>query len=132
MAMATPGRLVTPADDSAARRAATSPGGMIAADGTPEAILAQPADAFVESFVGSDRALKRLALVSARDAMEAAAELPHAHAIAPGASLRDALALMFQADVDALAVADGGGTLLGIVTVAGIRRHALALHGPRH
>ena len=33
---------------------------------TPEAILARPADAFVESFVGTDRALKRLALIRAR------------------------------------------------------------------
>ncbi len=33
---------------------------------TPEAILAQPADAFVDEFVGSDRALKRLALSQAR------------------------------------------------------------------
>ena len=30
---------------------------------TPEAILAAPADAFVEAFVGADRALKRLALI---------------------------------------------------------------------
>ena len=34
--------------------------------GTPETILAQPADAFVEAFVGTDRALKRLALITAR------------------------------------------------------------------
>ena len=33
---------------------------------TPEAILARPADAFVESFVGTDRALKRLALIRRR------------------------------------------------------------------
>ena len=37
---------------------------------TPEAILAQPADAFVEAFVGTDRALKRLALIRADTAME--------------------------------------------------------------
>ena len=39
---------------------------------TPEAILAAPADAFVESFVGTDRALKRLSLIDARSAMEPA------------------------------------------------------------
>ena len=33
---------------------------------TPEAILARPADAFVEAFVGTDRALKRLALSRSR------------------------------------------------------------------
>ena len=36
---------------------------------TPEAILAAPADAFVEAFVGADRALKRLALIPASAAI---------------------------------------------------------------
>ena len=39
---------------------------------TPEAILAAPADAFVEAFVGADRALKRLALIPASAAIDAA------------------------------------------------------------
>ena len=37
---------------------------------TPEAILAHPADEFVASFVGTDRALKRLALIRADAALE--------------------------------------------------------------
>ncbi|TMH64361.1 MAG: ATP-binding cassette domain-containing protein, partial [Betaproteobacteria bacterium] len=36
---------------------------------TPEAILARPMDAFVDEFVGSDRALKRLALIPAAEVM---------------------------------------------------------------
>ena len=60
---------------------------------TPEAILARPADRFVESFVGSDRALKRLALVRAEEALEAQVPLAHAHAIGADVSLRDALAM---------------------------------------
>ena len=36
---------------------------------TPDSILARPADAFVADFVGSDRTLKRLRLVSVADAM---------------------------------------------------------------
>jgi osmoprotectant transport system ATP-binding protein len=92
--------------------------------GTPEAILAQPADAFVSSFVGSDRALKRLALVRAEEALEAGAAPAHGHAIAADVSLRDALAAMFATGVDALAVVRDG-TTVGILTVAAIRRHAV-------
>lgn len=92
---------------------------------TPEGILASPADAFVESFVGSDRALKRLALVRAEDALEPWVALPHAHAIGAQASLRDALAAMFAAGVDAIAVMRDGSPA-GVLTVAAIRRHALA------
>jgi osmoprotectant transport system ATP-binding protein len=92
---------------------------------TPEAILARPADGFVESFVGSDRALKRLALVRAHEVLEPGVSLPHGHAIGAEMSLRDALAAMFAAGVDALTVVRDG-VPVGIVTVAAIRRHALA------
>jgi osmoprotectant transport system ATP-binding protein len=91
---------------------------------TPEAILAQPADRFVESFVGSDRALKRLALLRASDALEAQVPLAHGHVIGADVSLRDTLAAMFAAGVDSLSVVRDG-TAIGIVTVAGIRRHAV-------
>ncbi|MDE3831792.1 betaine/proline/choline family ABC transporter ATP-binding protein [Sinorhizobium meliloti] len=36
----------------------------------PDELLARPANSFIEDFLGSDRALKRLRLVSVRDAME--------------------------------------------------------------
>ena len=91
---------------------------------TPEAILARPADRFVESFVGSDRALKRLALVRAEEALEAQVPLAHAHAIGADVSLRDALAMMFASGVDALSVVRDGVTI-GVVTVGAIRRHAI-------
>ena len=94
--------------------------------GTPESILAAPADAFVEAFVGADRALKRLALIPVSAAMESATALP---ATIPGidgaASLRDALSQMLSLGVDALAVmgppSGPQGKALGMVTLAGIR-----------
>ena len=43
-------------------------GGVLAQYDTPDAILAHPADAFVEQFVGEDRALRRLALRRVGDA----------------------------------------------------------------
>jgi osmoprotectant transport system ATP-binding protein len=42
-------------------------GGRVAQYATPAELLMDPADAFVEDFVGADRALKRLALMRVRD-----------------------------------------------------------------
>jgi osmoprotectant transport system ATP-binding protein len=42
-------------------------GGRLAQYDTPDAILARPADAFVERFIGDDRALRRLALYRLSD-----------------------------------------------------------------
>ena len=42
-------------------------GGKLAQYATPSELLLHPADAFVEDFVGADRALKRLALMRVRD-----------------------------------------------------------------
>jgi osmoprotectant transport system ATP-binding protein len=94
---------------------------------TPEAILAHPASAFVEEFVGADRALKRLALITTATVVQRAnGELPP-DTIAAEASLRDALALMLAKGVDALAVT-GPGTARssGVVTLARIREHVRA------
>jgi osmoprotectant transport system ATP-binding protein len=89
---------------------------------TPEGILSAPADAFVEAFVGADRALKRLALIPASAAMDATAiSTVPANAIGADASLRDALSRMFALGVDALAVVGTGGERLGSLTLAGIR-----------
>jgi osmoprotectant transport system ATP-binding protein len=90
---------------------------------TPEAILARPADAFVESFVGTDRALKRLALIRADAAVEPSGPAAPLRAIGAQASLRDALALMFSTGVDSLSVTGADGAGLGTLTLAGIRAH---------
>ena len=90
---------------------------------TPAGILARPADPFVESFVGTDRALKRLALVRADAAVEPSTRAAPSHSIGAQASLRDALALMLETGSDALAVTGSGGAVLGTLTLAGIRAH---------
>jgi osmoprotectant transport system ATP-binding protein len=92
----------------------------------PEAILARPADAFVESFVGTDRALKRLALIPVAAALEPSGSVAPSRAISAQASLNDALARMFENGVDALAVTAPDGNLLGKLTLAGIRKHTCA------
>jgi osmoprotectant transport system ATP-binding protein len=89
---------------------------------TPEAILAAPADAFVEAFVGADRALKRLALIAASTAMDTAIAPPTgAPSIPAQASLRDALAKMLSLDVDTLTITGARGEAQGVLTLASIR-----------
>ena len=90
---------------------------------TPEAILAAPADAFVEAFVGADRALKRLALIPASDAIDwrSAAPTRRLTSIDGAEALRDALARMLSLGVDALAVTGPGGVAAGVLTLAAIR-----------
>jgi osmoprotectant transport system ATP-binding protein len=91
---------------------------------TPEGILARPADAFVEEFVGSDRALKRLALVTVATVLEPAGSTLPTRTVDAESTLRDALALMLAAGVDALAVTGpNAATSSGIVTLARIRQH---------
>lgn len=93
---------------------------------TPQAILAHPANAFVESFVGADRALKRLALVRCDAVLEAAGGNTPTQRIGAEASLRDALSAMLGANVDSLAVVDGAGALLGVLTLAAVRARVTA------
>jgi osmoprotectant transport system ATP-binding protein len=87
----------------------------------PEAILAHPADPFVESFVGADRALKRLALIPV--ARHVAAGMPPAGAprIPRDADLRTALSMLLAADADTGGVVDDRGEARGIVTLTAIR-----------
>jgi osmoprotectant transport system ATP-binding protein len=91
---------------------------------TPAAILSAPANAFVEAFVGADRVLRRLSLIRVSAAIEQRSGDAPTHAIAAEASLRDALALMFSMDVDALAVTGGRGEVQGVLTLAGVRARA--------
>ena len=97
---------------------------------TPQAILAQPANEFVESFVGADRALRRLALIRVDAALEPWAALGHDHRIVGEANLRNALAAMMAADVDSLAVVDANGKVQGIVTLAGVRARTTTARSP--
>jgi osmoprotectant transport system ATP-binding protein len=87
----------------------------------PEAILAQPADAFVESFVGADRALKRLALLGVAAHMTSGDAPDAAPRVSRHADLRRALSVLLAANADAAAVVDDDGRTGGMVTLATIR-----------
>jgi osmoprotectant transport system ATP-binding protein len=92
-------------------------GGVLAQYDTPDSLLAHPADAFVERFLGSDRGLKLLAL-RRLDELDLApldgAEGPTADG---STTLRDALSQMITAGTRSLVVLDGTGTPQGVVTL---------------
>ena len=89
---------------------------------TPEAILANPADAFVEEFVGSDRVLKRLSLLNAGSYAEHVdgAATPSLRLNAR-ASLREALTILLVNGADATAIVDDRDSIVGVLTLARIR-----------
>ncbi|WP_394787245.1 ABC transporter ATP-binding protein [Rhodoferax sp.] len=91
---------------------------------TPERILAQPADAFVEAFVGGDRSLKRLALLTVGPYLEVGTPAADAPSLPLGTPLRDALSAMLDAGAMEARVVDGQGTTLGRVTLDAIRQAA--------
>ncbi|MCA3193107.1 MULTISPECIES: ABC transporter ATP-binding protein [unclassified Cupriavidus] len=88
----------------------------------PDALLAHPADDFVQAFVGHDNTLKRLLLVRAGDA----ATLPPS--CRPDMSLAEAFGVMDDADVRHLPVVDDAQRALGYVTRRDVR-NALAKGG---
>ena len=90
----------------------------------PDEMLAKPADAFVASFVGSDRTLKRLRLIRVREVMASAdgpieANLP---AVSPDDDLRRVAALFLEHGVESLACVDAAGRALGVVTREAVAR----------
>jgi osmoprotectant transport system ATP-binding protein len=93
-------------------------GGILAQYDTPDGILGNPADEFVERFVGPDRALKRLALhtlgeLELRPLAEAPPDAPR---LPVDASQRTAISVLVGARTDRLVVADGSGADVGVVT----------------
>ncbi|HJS30949.1 MAG TPA: CBS domain-containing protein, partial [Alphaproteobacteria bacterium] len=88
--------------------------------GTPDEILTRPADAFVEDFVGADRALKRLSLVGVKDAMSALVGVGGGPAVSPDTTLRDALSLMLAKGARHARVVDGDGMERGQLSLDAI------------
>jgi osmoprotectant transport system ATP-binding protein len=99
------------------RIAVMQAGGRLAQYATPAELLMRPANAFVEGFVGADRALKRLALLRVRDLALDAADPTADLTVRDDAILRDALSALLQAGADRATVVDEGGTPAGTLTV---------------
>jgi osmoprotectant transport system ATP-binding protein len=92
-------------------------GGVLAQYDSPEAILARPADEFVERFIGADRGLKLLSL-KRLDELDLepldGAEGPRANG---STTLRDALSLMITTGSRSVVVVDDGDRPRGVVTL---------------
>ena len=107
-------------------------GGRLAQYDTPANILATPADEFVADFVGADRGLKRLGLVTLADVDLLPDPGPNGHRrpeAAPDMTLRDALSLMLTEGSTDLVVRDDGG-VRGYLTLEAVS-HLLADGGER-
>ncbi len=94
----------------------------------PGELLAHPANEFVAQFVGSDRGLKRLGLLTAGGAdldagVDRAGVDPRAPELTASTTLRDALAVMLERAVQqAPVVDDQDGRYLGVLTLAQISK----------
>ena len=101
--------------------------GKIVQYATPEVILAQPANKFVEEFVGQDRALKRLSLHTVESRMHRGGDGKIGDSspqLAAGTTLRDALSVLLSAKSDVAQVRDRAGMLIGTLRLEDI--HAAA------
>ena len=94
-------------------------GGVLAQYDTPDAILARPADAFVEQFIGEDRALRRLALRAVGEVeLDPAGNPAHAAdvpVVAPTTTVRNAVSLMLQTSTDRVLVEGDDGAPRGVL-----------------
>jgi osmoprotectant transport system ATP-binding protein len=101
------------------RIAVLGPNSVIAQFDTPEAILAAPADDYVDSFIGSGGQLKRLGLMRLHDAALRPVPARRNHpVITVEATLHDALDVMLENGSDMVLVARGDsatGALLGSI-----------------
>jgi osmoprotectant transport system ATP-binding protein len=127
-------------------------GGKVAQYGPPEALLAQPADDFVASFIGGTRGLKLLSLRSAADVPaievgpegiagwalvtddaghpttwapvdEATGPPTAVEPVGPGGSLRDLLDSAIASPARAAVRVDGDGVLVGAVPFSTLEEH---------
>jgi osmoprotectant transport system ATP-binding protein len=90
-------------------------GGVLVQYDTPDAILAHPADEFVERFVGEDRALRRLALRRLGDLTLEPADGTEAPVASAATTVRNAVSLMLEARARAVRVVDDQGDELGLL-----------------
>jgi osmoprotectant transport system ATP-binding protein len=101
------------------RIAVMQEGGHLAQYAPPAELLMHPANAFVEDFVGADRALKRLALQRVRDVelIPATDGHPSEPMIELDEPLRDALSQMLAAETPLAPVVDGDGRVVGLLSI---------------
>jgi osmoprotectant transport system ATP-binding protein len=103
------------------RIAVMKEGGHLAQYATPQELLENPADDFVETFVGADRGLKELALHFVRELDLGPVRSGSPVTVETDDTLRDALSAMLVNDADYARVRDGGPDVIGTITIDQIR-----------
>ena len=95
-------------------------GGTLAQYDTPDAILAHPADTFVEQFIGEDRALRRLALRRVGDVPlgPVQGQTPDMPRVAVTTTVRNALSLMVGSGCGEVLVIGDDGQPTGVLALA--------------
>jgi len=109
------------------RIAVLNVGGVLEQFDRPARILGRPANAFVADFLGKDRQLRRLSLMSVADAdllPESAEGLPE---VPSSSNLRSALDEMLETGRRRLAVRDSDGTIKGVLTLESIMQMSRAI-----
>nr|WP_207222888.1 ABC transporter ATP-binding protein [Herbihabitans rhizosphaerae] len=108
------------------RIAVLRPGSEIVQYDTPAAILANPADEYVESFIGAGPNLKRLTLMPLREETlePVGADDTNLPRVDAGGSLRDALDVLLGTGSDAVAVVEEGGDTVGLLRLTEVLRIA--------
>jgi len=96
--------------------------GRLAQYAAPDALLAQPVNEFVASFVGSDRTLKRLRRIHVAELMSPADGTINTHELTVRASddLRRVAALFLETVAESLPCIDGDGRVVGRITRAAV------------
>jgi osmoprotectant transport system ATP-binding protein len=107
-------------------------GGVLAQYDTPGEILRAPADDFVAQFVGADRGIKRLSLITLDElrllkpddeiALSRPASVPAPPQAPLNSSARDALSLLLSSRALYLSVVDDSGRVQGLLTVELLHR----------
>jgi osmoprotectant transport system ATP-binding protein len=89
-------------------------GGVLAQYDTPDAILAHPADDFVATFIGEDRALRRLALKKLADVeLGPAGDAQGKPRVSIETTVRNAVSLLLDTKTDRLLVEGPDGEVVG-------------------
>jgi osmoprotectant transport system ATP-binding protein len=107
-------------------RVAVMRAGMLVQYAPPGELLAHPENEFVAEFVGSDRGLRRLALLTVGGAdidttVDRSSVSSNAPVLSPGTTLRDALARLLASEAQVGIVVDGD-RYLGVLTLSTIGR----------
>jgi osmoprotectant transport system ATP-binding protein len=100
-------------------------GGTLAQYAEVDELLARPVDDYVAGFLGADRGLKRLALRRVGELAVRSTTAPGSDPAAPrvdrGATLWEALSVLFASSSDTVVVTGDGGSELGTVSLGQLR-----------